>query len=303
MFNFDALARWWNLQMRDAKKPYWVLHRGSGGKAGQTLATHGTEDVDASWTALVDTITDVGNQGVYELIVVVRPGGINDTNGKREFPLRSSAVNGINQQHQPGIYGMNGYQAPAPPSVDIAGITAQIEEKYRLQNQIELQSIQHKHQMEKMEEMIEGISKSKQTGWERFLEMLENPEIAQGVIGMVKTVQSLLSPQPILQTGIGNVAAPPLRRRKPTVVEQPAAENPYPAPDSTEDEPDEDDETEGSDADFEPIPGLESDYDHALSAVNVLHAAGWEHPGDLLLKVSQFAIENPKMAKQMMANL
>jgi len=304
-FNVDALSNWWQLNMSGATKPYWVLHRSAGGRPGPTIANYGTEDKDASWVALVEMIQNSISQGVTEFWVVGRPGGVNDTKGKVEYQLRANGYNGpamagMYQQQGGGIYGMGYPSAPPAPAVDIAGITAQIEEKYKLQNQLELQSIQHKHQMEKMEEMIEGIAKSKQTGWERFLEMLENPEIAQGVIGMVKTVQGLLSPQPIMQPNIGNVA-PPTRKRKPQVVEQPATvASIYPDTDGTEEETDE----ESPDVyEFQPIEGLENEYDAALEAVNLLHEMQLENPGIKLLSIAKFIKANPVKAMGIMSQI
>jgi len=312
-FNVEALAQWWNLNMDGASKPYWVLHRSAGGRPGPTIANFGSEDVNASWVSLVETIQNSIGQGVYEFWVVGRPGGVNDTKGKVEYQLRANGYSGsanigtIGGMYPQAYGGMAGYPVPAPQSVDIAGITAEIREKVSLEKDMEIMKLKHELQLEKMEDMIAGIQNAKQTNFDRLLETLNNPEVAQGFIGLIGTIKQLLTPVQ-LAPGIGNVPAAATRtRRKPQVVEHPAAVNiPYPHPgteDGPDDHDDDHDDQQGSDADFEPIPGLENDYDHALSAVNVLHAAGWEHPGELLLKVSQFAIQNPQMAKQMIATL
>lgn len=299
MFNYDALAQWWNLQMKDAKKPYWVLHRGAGGKAGQTIATYGNDDVDASWTALVETISNAGSQGVYEFVIVVRPGGANDTTGKREFQLRSSALNAQNPQlQQPGIYGMQPYGYPSP-AVDIAGITETIkremDEKHRLERTLELERIQNKYAMERLEEKIEGLAESQVPMWERLLGALENPETARGLINGIQMLKGFLSPQgvPMAAPSVGATTAQRRPAPKSKVVEMP------PEPD-TEGDTDENDETPDGVPVYEELAG---EYDCAIEAVNLLAENGWDAPGELLQKVAKWAIANPAMAKGLIQNL
>lgn len=290
-FNVDALSHWWNLNMSDSKKPYWVLHRSAGGRPGPTIANYGNEDPNASWTALVETINNAISQGVYEFWVVGRPGGINDTKGKVEYQLRATGWNAGSAPQMGGIYGMNPYQQPAVPAVDVAAITQQITDKLKAEHQLELMKLRHDAQMEKMEEMIAGIAEAKKSNFDRFLEVLENPDVAKGFIGLVQHLKTTLIPAPAMAANIGNVPGAKAARPAPKVYEMPAE------PD-TEGETDDDESEE-----VEIIPGLENEYANAAMAVNVLHSAGWENPGELLLKVAQFAITNPSMAKGLLTNL
>lgn len=298
-FNVDALSHWWNLNMSDSKKPYWVLHRSAGGRPGPTIANYGNEDANASWTALVETIQNAITQGVYEFWVVGRPGGVNDTKGKVEYQLRATGWNTGGGGNIAGMYGGGYQQSNTTPAVDIAGIKAEIrnelEDKYKLQNEMQIMKIQHERQLEKMEEMVAGISETKKNNFDRFLEVLENPEAAKGFIGMIQMVKGMLTPQglPTMAAAGGGIGNVPGRRPAPQQVHE------MPAEPDTKGETDNPDETQG------PViyEGLEGEYDCAIEAVNMLHEAGWETPGELLQKVAKFAIANPAMAQNLIGSL
>lgn len=332
LFNYDALAQWWDLNMAHATKPYWVLHRSAGGKAAQVIAFYQHDEINVAWTALVETINNCIQQGIFEFAIVARKGGPNDTKNRVEYILRASGYSAAQGPYYPngGIAGMGGgVQYPAAAAPDIGAIREEMERRFTLEKQLEIARIEHKHQMERMEEMIEGIARDKQSNFERFLETLNNPEVATGVIGLINSVKALLTPgAPVPSPNIGQV--PPAssthaptgdirkrgRPRKVTIVEEQASANELPLfPSSPEPEsPDYDDDGNdydtpdetpeiGQTPEFVPLPELENDYDASLTAVNLLHQAGWENPGELLLKVASFAVNNPRMAKQLIANL
>lgn len=299
-FNVDALRQWWDVNMSDATKPYWVLHRSAGGRPGPVIANYSSDNLDASFTTLVEMIQNNIAQGVNEFWVVCRPGGPNDTKGKIEYQLRSTGfqmaqnqgvgIAGMGSMY-PGVYGFPQQIPAAAPPVDVEALRAQIakevEEKLAAKHALEVMQMKHEAQMEKMQEAIEGIAESRKSNFDRFLEVLENPDAAKGFIGMIQMVKGMINPQGMPSSAIGHVPS----QKAPKVYEMPAE------PD-TEGESD-DDEAEGPQI-FE---GLQGEYDCAIEAVNILHQAGWDAPGELLQKVAKFAIANPAMAQNLIANL
>lgn len=315
LFNYDALAQWWELAMTGATKPYWALHRSAGGKAGQVIAFYHHDDVSAAWTALVETINNCIQQGVMEFAIVARRSGAQDSKSRMEYILRATGHGANSGPYYPGgqIAGM-----PAPayaPSMDIGAITGEMEKRFALEKELEISRLQHKHQMERMEEMIEGIEKERESNFEKLLSVLNNPDNATGLIGIIQSIKALLTPgagMPAAAPTIGNVArtgthAPTTERRRPgrprkvVIEEHPASNDPeLPFGDDPHEGPDEVPEPETG---FSPRPELEPDYDAALTAVHLLADAGWQNPGQLLIKVSNFAAQNPAMARQLLANL
>ncbi|RMG97731.1 MAG: hypothetical protein D6706_08020, partial [Chloroflexi bacterium] len=177
MFNADALKRWFDEFFKDAKQVYWSLHKASGGQKGPKLALHECNDISESWQYLYDTISNQMQQGVREFVVIVRKAK-NDPNTVHYF-LNTGYT--VGQQQQNAI---SGHGAQTPP-VNIGEIEARLEQKYQERLNHEIEKLQFQRQLEKMEELIEGIQHERRDfvdklvdGVERILGVIDNPAVA-----------------------------------------------------------------------------------------------------------------------------
>lgn len=301
-FNADALRRWYSEFYKDAKQAYWSLHKASGQQKGPKLALHEDSDIEGSWSYLYDTISNQIDNGVREFVVLIRRAKTDPNYLSYFLTIPYQPVN----QYNPGgpVAGIgNPYQGGPYPAVygpgpaDIGEIKRELTEKFQKDLDHERQKWQYERQLEKMEEMIEGIQHDRRNfveqlvdGIERILGVIDNPNVA----GLLVNLMNKTGGAPAMAPNIaGNTGGAPAARKKPGVkiAEQPASQ-PEPGP--------------LDDDDDEPLKGTEietDDYELAAEAVDIMLDAGIENPGAKFLKLARFAAQNPQMVESFMQNI
>lgn len=265
--NLEPLKEWFFRHTEGIRKPHYRIRYKEGNKWQQSDQS-GSEDANLLWENLKTTLLMQAKPG-REMEVSIKSGV---TGNYTSYPLEIPVAGGASVA---GVSNINGNY--------IAAIESRFEE--RLER--ERERMQYERKLEKLEEMIEGIQEQRMDWFDKTIErvvtllgVLENPNVA-GLVGNLIAKGQGLQVQPNIA---GTKAA-----MKAVVREQAATADEQPPPPI---------EQEEIDDEF-----FKREYRLANQAVDLLTDAGHDNPGELLLKVAQFAVENPDMAKSLLKNI
>lgn len=249
---------WADETLKGGNKPYFALHRApwAGDALGLKITAQEFTDFENMWANLESNILRANQNGINRFNVVIAKGGLKDGNryvypgGLDLTPANNSA----------GIYGT----APAAPQGygDIGAVNSLKDEVAELKMQLIKKD--HDHQLEKMQEAIEGLAQSRKDTWDRVLEFVETigermPWLENVIVAKLTAGQPM--PQNVSMGGIHGTIV----REKPA---QPG------------------------DTVTEEIEDINEEEAKGIDAVRMLQAANIPNAGDKLLQLIQLYIQN-----------
>lgn len=259
------LKTWFFSHLNGSTRPYWVLLKPFGNRYLSISFSEG-DDINESWVGLKSLVMSQYNNGVKEFEIKAAKGGKNDTKSLASYTLDLTFATGGNTQiagvgQTPGVYGQDYINA-------ITSLAEMRKDFEAFKENMKLERL-----LEQKDAEIAALKESKKTKLEEIKDIcidifqtLTDPDAAPMILGIIQAFKG--QPPVAAVNGLGKQPA--------YIQEEPAHEN-------------------ENDNGSEEVEDLDEDEWKAIDACRLLKKSGIDDPGEKIMMVVQFYIQNPAM--------